>query len=89
MPELSSDQDDLPAMMRFMGHEVRQDVADIERQVAPGVRWRRRHLALCLEAHCEECLDALAAPLERREQRSAVDSTQIDERWNLYSVRQT
>jgi hypothetical protein len=88
VPELSSDQDDLPAMMRFMGHEVRQDVADIERQVAPGVRRGRRHLALCLEAHCEKRLDAFATSLERREQRAPAGPTQIDEWWDLYPVRQ-
>ena len=89
MTELPSDQDNLPAMMRFMSHEVRQDVANIERQVAPGVRWGRRHLALCLETQCEECLNAFATPLEGREQRAPADSTQIDECWDLYPVRQT
>jgi hypothetical protein len=89
MPELPGDEDNLPAMMRFMSHEVRQDVADIERQVAPGVRWGRRHLALCLEAHYEERLDAFATPLEGSEQRAPADSTQIDEWWDPYSVRQT
>lgn len=89
MPELPSDEDNLPAVMRFMSHEVRQDVADIERQVAPGVRWGRRHLALCLEAECEERFDAFATPLEGREQRTPADSTQIDEWWDLHPVWQT
>jgi hypothetical protein len=89
VPELPSDQDNLPAMMRFMGHEVRQDVAHIEWQVAPGVRWGRRHPALCLEAQCEERLNAFAAPPQGREQRTPADSAQIDEWWNVYSVGQT
>ena len=89
MPELPSDQDNLPAMMRFMGHEVRQHVADIEWQVAPGVRWGRRHLALYLEAQCEERLNAFAAPPKGREQRTPADSAQIDERWDVYPVGQT
>ena len=89
MPELPSDQDNLPAMMRFMGHEVRQDVADIERQVAPGVRRGRRHLTLCLEPQCEERLNTFAATPEGREQRTPADSAQIDERWDVYSVGQT
>jgi hypothetical protein len=89
VPELPSDQDNLPAMMRFMGHEVRQDVAHIEWQVAPGVRWGRRHPALYLEAQCEERLNAFAAPPQGREQRTPADSPQIDEWWNVYSVGQT
>lgn len=88
LPELPSGHDDLPPMMRFMGHEVRQDVTDIERQVPPDVGWRRRHLALGLEPEREDRLDAFATPPERREQLTPPYTTQIDERRDLNPMRQ-
>src|SRR5215218_7004460 len=63
-------------------------MTDIERQVAPCVGRRRRHLALRLEAEREDGFDAVATPLEGGEQRPPIHSTQIDERWNRDPVRQ-
>ena len=87
MPELTSEQDDLPAVMRFVRHEVRQDVTDIEREVAPDVGWRRRHLGIRLESEREERLDAVGAPREGREQLAPPYATPIDEPWHPDPMR--
>ena len=42
MAELAGEHYDLPAVVRFMCDEVGQDVADVKRQIAPYIAWRRR-----------------------------------------------
>ncbi|HZE64154.1 MAG TPA: hypothetical protein VE056_09750 [Pyrinomonadaceae bacterium] len=40
MAQLAGEHDNLPAMMTFMRDEIGQDVPDVERKVAPGIRRR-------------------------------------------------
>lgn len=87
MPELPSDEDNLPAMMRLVRDEIGQHVTYIERQVPPDVCGRGRHLAAGLEAEHEECLDALAAPLEGGEQLAASDVPEVHEHRGRDPVR--
>jgi hypothetical protein len=35
--QLAGEHNDLPAMMTFMRDEICQDMADVERKVAPGI----------------------------------------------------
>jgi hypothetical protein len=71
MTELTREHDDLPPVVSFVCHEVRQDMWDVERQVAPHVRLGRRHLSSRRKAELEERFDSLAAPLESRQQLMA------------------
>src|SRR5215204_245144 len=66
VPELSGHHDNLTAMMRFMPREVREHVTDIERQVPPGIRWRRWNPPTRVETERENRLDAFAALSESR-----------------------
>ena len=68
MTELTCHHDDLAPVMTFMCDEVRQDVRNVQRQVAPDVCLRRRQIAACSDANLEECLDTPATPIESGQQ---------------------
>lgn len=76
--ELPRQQNDLPAVMRLVRHEVREDVPDVERQVAPHVAAGRRHVAARRQSEFEETFDAVAAAPQSRRQLPARDMTTID-----------
>src|SRR5262245_2443607 len=68
MPELTCQHDDLASVMALMCDEVCQDMRDVQRQVAPYVGFRRRHVASRSEAELEERFDPPAAPLKSGKQ---------------------
>ena len=78
MTELAGKHYDLPAMMAFMRDEVGQDMRNVQRQVAPDVGLRRRHMASIREAELEERFNPPAAPFEGGHQCSARDLAPID-----------
>ena len=84
--ELPRQQNDLPAVMRLVRHEVREDVPDVERQVAPHVAAGRRHVAARRQSECEETFDAVAAAPQCRRQLPARDMTTIDAIGTVYAV---
>jgi len=76
--ELPRDHDDLPTVMRFVGNEVRQDVANVQREVPPDVHFRRRHLAHVGESQHQERFDPPTATLERRSELARRDRSTLD-----------
>ena len=56
MPELTRQHNDLASVMALVRDEIGEDVRDVERQVPPDVRLRRRHTSTCLDAQPEERL---------------------------------
>ena len=80
MARLARDHDDLPAVMAFMRHEIREHVADIEGQVAPDVSFRRWDLPARGKTQLEQCFHSLAAPFQRRHELPPCDATMIDAR---------
>jgi hypothetical protein len=62
---LPGDHYDLTAMMRFVCDEIRQHMADIEREIPPHVAFGRRKAAICREPEFEESFDAGAAAFQR------------------------
>ena len=78
MPQ-ASEHHDLSPVMRFMRGEVRQHVADIQRQVAPRVGARRWHAAIRHDAEFKQRFHACTASFQRNQQLAAGDCPQIDE----------
>ena len=62
---LTRNHDDLTAVMRFVCHEIRQHVPDVEREIPPHVAFGRRKAAICREPEFEESFDAGAAAFQR------------------------
>jgi len=56
---------DLSTVVRLVGHEVREHVADVERQVAPDIPLRRRYLPGGREPQTEKILNPLPAAFQR------------------------
>ena len=77
MAKLARQHDDLTPVVALVRHEIGQHVADVQRQVAPHVRLRRRHLAASRDAELEKRLDAVTAPPERGQQLSAPDPSPV------------
>src|SRR3989442_13720705 len=65
--------------MAFMGDEIGEDVADVEREVAPHVPFRRRDLPPRGNAQLEQRFDAVAAAFQRSYELLTFDTTVIDE----------
>src|SRR4029453_19183363 len=78
MTELARQHDDLAAMMSLVRDEVGEDMRHVQRQVAPDIAPRRRHVASIDEAELEERCDSLAASFESRQQFAACDRSSID-----------
>src|SRR5206468_5716556 len=70
--------ENLSPVVALVRDEVREHVADVERQVAPDVRLRRRDLATGLEAQRQQGFDAVGAPLQRRHELPPRHSAVID-----------
>jgi hypothetical protein len=68
MAELTRQHDNLSPVMALVRDEIRQDMRHIQRQVAPNVGLRRRHMASGGEPELKECFDASAAPIQSRKQ---------------------
>ena len=64
--------------MSLMGDEVGQDMADVERQVAPDVPLGRRHMSRGDKAQPEKILNPLAAPFQCSNELPASNATLID-----------
>ena len=62
---LACDHHDLTAVMRFVCHEIRQHVPDVEREIPPHVAFGRGNAAICREPQAEESFDAGAAAFQR------------------------
>ena len=75
---LPSDDDDLAAVMRLVGDEVGQDMADVERQITPYVSPGRRHVPARGETQAEQSLDPIAAALQCSNEWPACDATMVD-----------
>ncbi len=78
MTELTRQHDDLASVMALMCDEVCQDMRDIQRQVAPYVGLRRRHIASRSDAQLEERFDPPATPLESGKQFMPRDLAAVD-----------
>ena len=78
MAELTREHHDLPSMMALVGDEVGQDMRNVKRQVAPDVRFGRRHMASRFQAEREKIFDRAAASFESGEQLMAIDGAAID-----------
>ena len=65
MTHLTREHHDLTAVMRLVRNEVGEDMRNVERQIAPDVGLRRRHLAPSRDPELEQRFDPFAAPLER------------------------
>ena len=78
MAELTGEHDDLASVMALMCDEVRQDVRDVQRQVAPDVGLRWRHMASCSDAELEQRFNPFTAPLEGGKQFMPRDLAAVD-----------
>src|SRR5262249_40392401 len=65
-------------VMAFVGDEVGEDVADVQRKVAPDVGRGRRNSSVPLEPELEEIGDARAASLQGPNELGARDAAAID-----------
>jgi hypothetical protein len=79
MAKLSGQQDDLTSVVTLMSDEVRQDMPDVQGQVAPDVGLRRWHLSAVGQSEVEKRLDASAAAPESREQFTPRHLAPIDQ----------
>ena len=61
MAQLPGEHDNLTAMMAFMSDEIRQDMPDVEREVAPGVRRGVRDHAASVTTERQQTDDATTA----------------------------
>lgn len=64
MTELTCHHQDLSAMMRFVRDEIREDVRNVERQVAPHVSLGWRDASSRIESEYEKRFDPFAASSE-------------------------
>ena len=78
MPELTRQHHDLASVVALMRDEVCQDMGDVQRQVAPDVGFRRRHVASCLNAEREERLDPPATAVQGGKQLASRNRAAID-----------
>src|SRR2546428_521020 len=79
MARLARYHDDLAAVMTFMRDEIGEHVADVEREVAPHVPFRRRDLPPRGNAQLEQRFDPVAAAFQRSYELLTFDTTVIDE----------
>ncbi len=82
MPHLTSQHDELTAVVRFVSDEIRQDVPDVQGQIAPYVGPRWWHRAAGGNTEVDERLDPLAAAPECGHQLSARHLAPIEESGN-------
>src|SRR6266404_6834627 len=78
MSQLAGEQHDLPAVMAFVRDEIGENVADVQREVAPGVRGGNRNAAAGGAPEPEKAADAPAAAFECRHQIPSADPPAID-----------
>ena len=67
MAKLTSGQNDLAAVMSFMGDEISEHVADVERKI-PRVRSRRRNAAIVLATKQQHSAYGIAAAIQSGDQ---------------------
>src|SRR5437667_9025019 len=65
-------------MMAFVRNEIRKDVPNIERKIAPGIRRARRDSAAVITTQRQEADHPLAAPVERPYELLLAQSAWID-----------
>ena len=87
MAQLPRQHHDLASMMTFVGHEIREHVPNVEREIAPDVRRCRWDLAVPLAAEIEKARDSFTATVQCSDQLDAADTTPIHARWNRDTVR--
>jgi len=87
MSQQTRDQDQLPAVMCFMRHKVRQEVLEVRWKILPGCSW---HFAARSNSQPDESLDPLAAARQRPNQLEGTDPPGIHEprRLNLVTSAQ-
>ena len=78
MAQLTRQHDDLAPVVTLVCDEIGQDVRDVEREVAPDVCLRWRHMASGGKAQVEKFFNPAAAPVESGKQRSARDVAPVD-----------
>src|SRR5262245_5533677 len=64
MAELTRQHDDLTSMVALVRDEVREDMRHVQRQVAPDVGFRRRHMTSGGKAERKESFDTSAASIQ-------------------------
>ena len=74
---MTGQHDDLASMMALVCDEIRRDMRDIQRQVAPHVGLRRRYMAALSHAEFEQRFYSPAAPVECGEQMTPLDFTAV------------
>jgi hypothetical protein len=75
---LAGKHDDLAAMMTFVCNEVRQDVPNIEREIAPRIGSAGGDRAAMITAQRQEADYSAAAPVQRRYELPWADPVSID-----------
>lgn len=73
-------------MMRLVGDKVGEHVANIEREVAPHVGFRRRHLTTRVETKHKQRFDAATTAFESRKELLTCHAGEVDERWRRDSM---
>jgi hypothetical protein len=84
---LAGKHDDLTSMMTFVRHEVRQDVPNIEREIAPRIGSAGGDRAAMITAQLQEADHCAAAPLQRWEELPGADPAPIDRFRHLDPMR--
>jgi hypothetical protein len=78
IPQLARQHDDLAPMMAFVRNEIRKDVSNIERKIAPGIRRAGGDGAAVITPQRQEADHPPAAPVERLYELLRADATPID-----------
>jgi len=81
--QLARQHDDLAAMMTLVCHEVRKDVPNIERKIAPRVGTARRDRAAVITTQRQEADHSATAPVQRQYELLWADPVPIDRRRHL------
>src|SRR5438105_9130066 len=68
MTKLTRQHHDLAPVMALMRDEICQNMGNVQRQVAPHIGLRRRHMASCSDTEPEERFDSCATALKRSKQ---------------------
>jgi len=75
---LAGKHDDLASMMPFVCHEVRQDMPNIEREIAPRIGSAGGDRAAMITAQLQEADHSAAAPVQRWYELPWADPAPID-----------
>jgi len=86
MARLARDHENLTSVVSFVRDEVGQNVADVERKIAPDISFGWRDLISVSKSELEKRLHRRATAFQRDNQVSRINLMMIDTRWRRDTV---